>query len=185
MSMIEKTRMVDDEIHPCPSNIRYAMDLLEAEISNYHVGRDGNGGAYLMMADTGITRDECGTFACVGGWYALASIHHHNEPVYWEGDLEEEGQSLSRGYAYVGFREGADALAHDLGFKDSEDLTEWAIDWPEYWGNDFGGSMFHGVAAYAGTPSPANGPGIVDVIAHWRGVADRLEADELPSNQYR
>lgn len=71
----------------------------------------------------------CSTPSCFGGWLALK---------YKTGQSE---------YFLRHFADGANAFAEELGFTYRDDLTEYAAENPEIWGNKNGDEMF--CSAYA------------------------------------
>ncbi len=73
----------------------------------------------LNMGECNIIKHTCGTTACHGGYAALVL----NVRTNW-------------------YEDGANALAKYLGFHNEADLSEWASEYPKYWGNDYGYSMF-------------------------------------------
>lgn len=141
--------------HPSPAAIRAAMDRLQAAV-------DACDKPILRMQSGDIEQgEECGTVACHGGWYAIAATD-----FYWGNDglAKRDGRPVS-------YTEGADCLARDIGLGCLAGLKQWAAKHPDIWGNIYGAEMFY-------RTSRAFGPGditVQDVIAHWRGVADRIE----------
>ena len=100
-----------------------------------------------------ITRHACGTAACHGGWglVALAPEKVTDESSFITGAIE---------------------IAKFLGFKDDDELTEWANDNPHLWGSDMGSEMFTcvGYEAFAGTEYMTLG----DIASWYLDVAGRL-----------
>ena len=78
---------------------------------------------------------ECGTVHCVGGWYAVANS-----------DRQVIKDKIKNGR--VGYDDGADLMAIDLGFDDGDFLADWAYENPEIWGNEKGSDMFENELAY-------------------------------------
>lgn len=70
---------------------------------------------------------------------------------------------------------GAAQLAKKLGFPTSSALLKWAGDNPKHWGNVYGRDMF--VLKMAFLKNTHETLTLTDVIAWFRAVADRLEAD--------
>ena len=97
---------------------------------------------------------DCGTVHCVGGWYAVANM---NRKVIK--DRFNQG--------HVGFVDGTDLMAQDLGFTDSCCLKTWAEQNPKIWNNKKGYFMFGSASAY-------DNPGFDGVIAQWETVIDNL-----------
>ena len=147
-------------LHPEPNAIRTAMDRLEACV-------DEHDGPILDMGAPEIYREiqceTCETVACHGGWCYLA----FDENSYWanNGTLKRNGHPIS-------FKDGANGLAHLLGFNDMHELKAWAAENREQWGTPYGAEMFKSHRAFNG-PQPAT---IHTIIAHWREVAHRIEA---------
>ena len=111
-------------------------------------------GHHVIMSQANVTV-ECGTTACHAGWYELARAPAGTEikSLFWT--------------------DGADQMARDLGFEYREDLTEWARDNPDVWGNEYGYGMFQLNLAFGDGPIT-----LADIAEHWHGVANRLEARE-------
>ena len=150
-----------DMTHPKPSDIRASMERLQSVVAD-------NPDPHLDMDETRVRRThKCGTIACFGGWYAYAKMCDEIE-------FDEDGLAMCPfdQRSHLDFTIGADMLAADLEFADRYDLEYWAATYTQIWGNPSGGDMFSGEAAFCGNDSAS----IHDVIAHWRGVADRIEA---------
>jgi hypothetical protein len=99
-------------------------------------------------------KHKCGTVHCVAGWYAVANL-----------DRKEIKTGMEEGF--VRYEDGANLMADDLGFNNLVDLSTWAHDNPEIWGNDWGGSMFTKKIAY-------NNSGFDGVISQWELVKQNL-----------
>ena len=86
-----------------------------------------------------------------------------------------EGAAMFARYVSPDLDKVVDAIATD----DSRDaLEEWAMNYPELWGNKWGAVMFGGTDAYG---LPLRGSHDVEpVLEHWLAVADRIEALGLP-----
>jgi hypothetical protein len=97
---------------------------------------------------------ECGTVHCVAGWYAVANS-----------DRQVIKDKIKKGR--VGFDDGANLMAQDLGFGWSYPLKNWAEENPEIWGNDDGFEMFESELAY-------DNAGFDGVIMQWCIVRDNL-----------
>lgn len=161
--------------HPDPAAIRAAMGRLERVVDARRFPR-------LDMLTMGLKQRvlfgrECGTTACHGGWYALAVIAEMTDaPVEWipaPGLGFRQMALASRrpgAEGCISWKSGAIQLALDLGFADIEELLWWARKYPSLWGNDWGFEMFIDVRAFGRRRT------IRGVIAHWREVAERLEA---------
>lgn len=117
-------------------------------------------GAGLDMGESKVNgfRHRCGTFHCVGGWYAIAS----------------EKENVFSGERFFGYSHGTWAMAKDLGFSTADDLELWAHYNPDLWGNDQGGNMFYFAAAYGKSQ-----PTFEDIIHHFEKVADNCKNAEL------
>jgi hypothetical protein len=97
---------------------------------------------------------ECGTVHCVGGWYAVANL-----------DREFIDNKIKNGR--VEYDDGAELMAHDLGFDSYWALGGWAFDNPKIWGNEGGFEMFESASAY-------DNAGFDGVIAQWELVKQNL-----------
>ncbi len=89
---------------------------------------------YTVVKMQAINRNDCGTVACMAGFYAIGN------------GLIDEGK---------GYHIGADKLAKDLGFKHtsfyswpSNSMITFFRDNPDLWGNEHGGEMFYHHRAY-------------------------------------
>lgn len=102
----------------------------------------------MMEAVVCNNNHKCGTVHCVGGWYAVAAL-------------------FPTGAEYIGFHDGCNKMAEDLGFNYENDLELWAHHNPEVWGNEDGGSMFYDADAYDGAKN------LHEVIAFLEKVKDR------------
>lgn len=109
----------------------------------------GSGHLDYSEAEINYKDNLCGTFNCIGGWYAIAK------------GLHESDQNLD-------FRHGAAALASDLGFSLRYDLSLWAENNPLIWGSHNGVDMFISGRAWNGAKT------ITDVIHHLEAVRERL-----------
>jgi hypothetical protein len=103
---------------------------------------------------SGGDKYECGTVHCVGGWYAVANLNRK-----FIKDKFNEG--------FVGFTDGAELMAQDLGFRYRHYLKNWAEQNPKIWGNEKGCFMFGSASSY-------DNPGFDGVIAQWQLVRDNL-----------
>lgn len=115
-------------------------------------------GLDMMEVDVNQHGHKCGTVHCVGGWYSLGHWQHEA--------FRKGGQSLD-------FRDGANALAKDLGFAMYSELSVWAHANREIWGNPAGGQLFAANQAYDHGNGPAKD--LADVIRHFEFVADNCK----------
>jgi hypothetical protein len=97
---------------------------------------------------------ECGTVHCASGWYAVANFRR--------AAIRAE---LMKGL--VGYEDGANLMARDLGFENRHDLIHWAEHAPEIWNNLNGHNMLIKEDAY-------DNPGFDGVIAQWKIVKQNL-----------
>lgn len=164
--------------HPSPAAIRAAMDKLEAVAPLIRA---------VDMCETRLVRarPECGTVCCHGGAYLFAS-YAAPDKLKWVADPDAGKGHRPHSQQYVegaDFIDGALKLARDLGFTRPDDQEEWfserdaMIHWaeknPDLWGNTAGFVMFASEAAFGKRYDELT---LEDIIAHWRGVADRIEA---------
>ena len=70
---------------------------------------------------------------------------------------------------WVEYMNGIRMLCDALGMLD---IVGWAEKNPGLWGNECGGEMFRHLEAYNEAPGLDDMPRL---LAHWRGVADRVE----------
>ena len=161
---------------PQPAAIRAAMTRLERVT-------EGQEPIKVYMGAPLVTRDEagqCNTVACVAGWYLLACVSEARESadgIKWEW-YESEAEGLFRSGVSVDWTEGAAMLATDLGcgIGGRQRLERWARENPELWGNHEGEHMFGLASAYGFWNRDYLS--LAHVIAHWRAVADRIEAGD-------
>jgi hypothetical protein len=115
-------------------------------------------GLRLDMMETGVnTNHVCGTIHCHSGTYAIMR------------------SDLSRCLSYD---DGADQMASDLGFYDLFNLSEWAGNNPDIWGNTYGRWMFSEKLSFTSPSRPDGALSIQHIADHWNEVAQRLEAIE-------
>ena len=157
-----------DNNHPDPGAIRAAMDKLS--IINERESTSVN------MGETEVIKHSCRTIACHGGFYLLASVID-NKVATWEKRPHDVADTLRINKQFAGFHEGAEMLAADLGFGSRELLEEWADHYRSLWGNRCGKNMFDSAHAFGKYEVQVT---LADIIAHWRGVADRIEALTAP-----
>lgn len=133
---------------------------------------------------------ECGTVACVAGHYLLAR-RKDNFTAAKANDLSDlppwcsaRGVKNLRVYVdadheRVFWGAGTYILADDLGFTDPGDMERWARENPDLWGAPVSSDMFMTQRAWGLKPELQSRPEemmtLEHVIAHLRGVADRLE----------
>ena len=154
--------------HPESEKIRAAMNLLEKHVPEKH--------AVSMEVSNCYLTPECGTVACFAGFYALAKMKETGEEmwVYSPFDnadfLDCPGSGDRSPYSF-----GYDEFGKDIGIAPYK-AQDWAATNPDLWGNEHGLSMFFSREAYGGNRNSTIT--LYDIIAHWRGVADRIEAAE-------
>ena len=138
--------------NPTVKQVNYVIDKLES------VREQASEEGALDMNETNVYSEkhkyECGTVHCVAGWYAVANL---NRQVIKD--------KFNQGC--VGFDDGANLIAQDLGFGWSYPLKNWAEENPEIWGNEDGFEMFESELAY-------DNAGFDGVIAQWCIVRDNL-----------
>jgi hypothetical protein len=110
------------------------------------------GYGHLNFGETRVNGDcnnhECGTVHCVGGWYAIAKGLHEKD--------------------VISFKEGADAMAKDLGFSDRYELIDWACTYNDDIWQSESSSIFYSSSAWNYAKS------ITDIIHHLEAVHYRL-----------
>ena len=157
-----------NNIHPDPAKIREIMDLIEK-----HLPDD----ATLNMMEGCVVRGPtCGTVSCFGGWIEYAIAAEKDEVAWlptdtpWHDD-DNEIAFLDDGVA-LSFQSGRFLFENHVGFGESQrSLPIWGQMNVGLWGNHRGQHMFISDDAYGKLH-----PTIHEVIDHWRGVADRIEA---------
>ena len=148
---MKEINMVKKIKNPTEKQIKYVIGKLKS------VERKARKEDALSMevAVVKSSTHKCGTIHCVAGWYAAANIKRkYLVDIFKDRD-------------YVGFLNGADLMAKDLGMEDSHDLIDWADENPEIWGNEEGQHMFYEKYAY-------NHEGFSGVIKHWEEVLERI-----------
>lgn len=159
--------------HPNPAAIREAVDKIRQTVEA------SEGESELEMSATVIRRNECGTVACVCGWYVLAWLQDKGITYGWaDYEYYPDHKALchtggASDGAIVGWEAGASLLGQALGFPTVRGIETWAAAHPELWGNLNGKLMFDDDAAYVPEGEDAT---IEEVMNHWLGVADRIEA---------
>ena len=113
------------------------------------------------MMEMDLRKESCGTVACMAGWYFIALI----ECKCYDYILDSDA-----------FRTGSGQMSNSLGFKDGNDLVDWAHANPDYWGNEFGGDLFCRAMAYG--KEPGESVTVKEIADHFFGVANRLKTME-------
>ena len=149
--------------HPDPAAIRQMCDAIES-VFGEHKGARLN----MRICEIREPSPKCGTVACFAGWYYVSQ---HKTPP---GGYTHGGNWKVEDGWKAGFTDGIHMLLQALGMGTwSDSLTGWASKYHELWGNRHGGEMFFSLVAYNNEE-----PGLGDMprlLAHWRGVADRIE----------
>ena len=153
------------------------------------IEREGN--IDVVMAESTPQRakdSECGTIACHGGHYAVQYAVDELKNVEWEDFIRGGTKVLMVHYTQwdgdeashtVVYSDGALFMARDLGFADMSELTSWADQNHELWGNQRGENMFCATShAFTGADSCSDSRSVTlsEVRDHWQGVADRIKA---------
>lgn len=117
----------------------------------------------LDFCETRIEKLFCGTVACHGGWGYFLYV------------AEEMAETHD-------FVTGADAIAEQLGFGDSDEFELWASDHSELWGNEYGLKMFgmcgHRAFGYG------EGECTLEIIGkHYVKVGARIKVQLLEGNK--
>jgi hypothetical protein len=148
--------MLDESItvqakHPTIEQVNFVIRKLKSV-----AGQARKKGAFNMSEAIAYmkNRHECGTVHCASGWYVVANL-----------DRPEIKNRFKKGY--VGYSDGADLMARDLGFADRDCLQTWAYENPEIWGNENGRSIFSEESAY-------DNEGFDGVIKQWELVKQNL-----------
>lgn len=132
-------------MHPTKQQWQTVIDNFEKVLPLSE--REGSG---LNMIEGAVNDGHvCGTIHCVGGWYAIATEIHRNR--------------------LVNYNDGADGMAHDLGFEHHFDLEKWAHENAEIWGTEYGREMFCSRQAYG----ISRNDGLREIIEYLKGVRDR------------
>lgn len=115
---------------------------------------------HLDMWVTGVNMNghACGTVHCHGGWYAVATLPHNKG---------------------LGYLDGAQKMATDLGFNNSLGLKDWAYNDIDIWGNTIGGEMFCNKKAFASDTRPNGAENLQHIIDHWTEVYNRIKQTEV------
>ena len=143
--------------------------------------------------------EYCGTVACHAGWYFVSKgfeLYDEDYPtVRWASVIERIFGDASdyriedlradyrpdTGSFHTSFTSFVDILVEDLGFSWEIELTCWAEENPDIWGNEFGYSMLSSSKAFGKQhfDSPVS---IQEIAEHWHGVAQRLTEKEASEN---
>ena len=168
--------------NPKPEKIREMCDMMERAHAKY--------GVKINMAVVSIEKEPCGTLCCHAGLFSLARAMDKDGWIMWPykwkslgknfedgrdtARLMFEGQKNSDFYERVPYVAGECAMNQFLGYEkdDKDDLTTWADENPELWGNEYGGQMFSWDGAF---DMDDNGTTVEVILKHWRKVADRIE----------
>ena len=169
--------------NPNPDGIRSAMDLLE----KHTIKSENADKCFVNMGETECMFYEhrgnpCGTVACFGGWYAYASECEAGDPkteVNHQRFPYNKMLSVRLAFEQNAYRAGRFLFARDISMSYA-DVRLWAYFNPDLWGNKNGGDMFGHRLAYIKEDRRLR---LEDITAHWRGVADRIEAFEGKEDQ--
>lgn len=111
--------------------------------------------------------EECGTPMCHAGWYALA--------------VKDE-LPTDRG---INFQHGKILMSKHLGFEElgDYDVSTWAYQNPDIWGNNYGSGMFCDPEAFVTDKRPNYWDlSLQSIVDHWTDVRDRLiELEKNPN----
>ena len=160
--------------HPTPSNIRMVAKKLERMIPET---RQGN----INMRECDIYKepDTCGTIACHGGFYAVQhALENKDNYDFIPCNANEKSVSYLHKKAIryfadpIEWEDGAERMAHDLGFGCREELQIWASTHPDLWGNESGHHMFISESAFNEESSLIK---LENIVKWWRQVAARIE----------
>ena len=137
--------------NPTIKQVDFVIDKLKS-VS----GQARKKGAFDMSETIAYIKNkhDCGTVHCVGGWYVVANLHR-----------KEIKDRFKKGF--VGYSDGANLMARDLGFANRDCLQTWANDNPKIWGNTAGKGLFANESAY-------DNEGFDGVIAQWELVKQNL-----------
>ena len=130
----------------------------------------------LCMADPVIRsvdyQNTCRTFACFGGWYAVAKNLSKFEKI--------KGRSYTIGVDLLNqdlFGQNAFTIAFRKRFPFSSDstgiLTTWAKRNPALWGNSSGALIFIDALAFQSQKRPEGANSLRDIYDHLTEVRDR------------
>ena len=170
---------MNENKHPTPNNIRMVANKLERMIPET---RQGN----INMRECDIYKepDACGTIACLGGFYALEhALENKDNYDFIPCSANEKSVSYLHKKPIrcssdpIEWEDGAERMAHDLGFGCREELQIWASTHPDLWGNECGDHMFMSGSAFGEKDSLIK---LLDIVLWWRRVADRIEKVEFP-----
>ncbi len=98
---------------------------------------------------------DCGTVACIAGWYGFSKgIDNYRQ----------------------GYAQGATKLARDLGFDDAMALADFFDKYPSIWGNKYGRLLCSSNVAYGVSVSKEL---TLDVVGDfYNAVADRIDIEK-------
>ena len=162
--------------HPDPDNIRTIAMRLESMLP---LAR--NEKMEMFASRVYINEELCGTQACHGGFYELEFALRNKEDFILPEDFYDNTdceyllkKTLDSDGCYIPvyWYDGAERMAKDLGFKDRNQLEEWANKNPLLWGNTKGRDMFQDGEAFKGDYDSVK---LIDVVNHWLTVAERIE----------
>ena len=100
----------------------------------------------------------CGTAHCHAGVYLIGAAEIKKGKVY-------------------GSSRGAELMAHNLGFENSDALQRWVYQNPDIWGSENGGWLFCDKKAFD------NAESITEIAAWWRNVGGRVKEDNLKNSK--
>ena len=153
--------------HPQPHDLRHVARRLEA-YAGTHDTRVTMSMAYV------ITESGCETIGCISSHYAAARLLETRP----QPGTDPDGRILNDDGIPIHFLDGAWLMACDLGFASEDELTAWAANNPEAWGNPHGAYMFH----FGGAWSPDERLTLDHAADHLRNIASRLD-DQATSPQ--
>src|SRR5260221_665185 len=105
---------------------------------------------------------KCGTIHCHAGWYIISKI----------GIIKNNKSNIDYNY-------GAEAMAKDMGFVNSEMLKDFFVKYNKLWGNENAEEMFTGGMAFYHHKKRLEGAiNLQHIIDHWTEVAERVKALE-------
>ena len=134
------------------------------EIAKKH----GDGGL-IDMGLSCISPHPCGTVACHAGWYKVNEVVSY---AYSEGT--NRTIAFDKQEIPIGFTDGANLIAADLGFSHYDKLKSWAVAYPEIWGNNEGSAMFINEAAFFPDGIYSNKIMLLHIADWWRAVHKRV-----------
>lgn len=138
--------------NPTSKQVQTVIDTFEKVLpmANYE--------GHLYMMSITIDNPSCGTPMCHAGWWGVArGINSFSLGTI---DLSET----------LGFSDEYNLLTFDI---NELQIVKWADDNPSIWGNTHGFFIFSHTDAFGD-----NCNSLQDIVNHWKGVRDRLRADE-------